>query len=418
MTNVASLFRPRQTLPSRSTPARPRRPIDREPPAPTRYERLRPWLGFSALAALLILLFQLIGDNHRTVHDRMARGRMYGHTLQVMLVAESLRGRFSQALESERGFLLTEEKAFVAEFDRARAEVPRLLAELDHLTDGDPHQRASIAELTTRMVEFMAFVESEIALESVGAHGIAVDRIRNGRGYVSLAEIGTLIDGIVDREKSYLAERRADLDRADQRIERSLRMIFWIGLVLLLIVAGVGLAALRAQRQAKLANHRLSLAAGTDALTGLGNRRTFFEWLDGGAHDGEGAVALVDIDHFKSVNDNFGHPAGDETLRRVASALEQAIDGEGVVARVGGEEFGILFDGRDRDSVEGACERLREAVARTRVELDGGVTLVVTLSVGLAMRAAGEGSDRLIARADQALYRAKQEGRNRVRLAA
>lgn len=158
--------------------------------------------------------------------------------------------------------------------------------------------------------------------------------------------------------------------------------------------------------------------ANTDGLTQLFNRKAFdarleqtseFAMISGGA----AAVLLFDIDHFKKVNDTYGHPAGDAILKAVANAAARTFRGRSdFVARYGGEELVALISDRSHVDVMRAAENLREAVAAVRVPW-AGEQLGVTVSVGVASRERGELSASWLARADAALYRAKKLGRNR-----
>lgn len=174
-------------------------------------------------------------------------------------------------------------------------------------------------------------------------------------------------------------------------------------------------------------SHRKSIefsladAARTDALTGLGNRRVFEERLAlavAQANTGTevGCLAVLDIDHFKRINDSHGHPAGDEVLRQVAQALRERVRANDTVARIGGEEFGLIFRDMDPTAAASLCERLREAVADLRVHA-GGAAITVTVSIGLA-RITGPNAADLLGATDAALYVAKRAGRNRLRLVA
>ncbi|HSW27771.1 MAG TPA: GGDEF domain-containing protein [Burkholderiaceae bacterium] len=156
-----------------------------------------------------------------------------------------------------------------------------------------------------------------------------------------------------------------------------------------------------------------------DALTGLLNRRAMVELL-AREHPrivrGQGplAVALLDIDWFKRINDNHGHGAGDEVLRRFAAALTNQLRAADALARWGGEEFLLLMPGTRLDDARVVLERLRNGVAAGD-GFDGIAPGVrVTFSAGLVEVAEGESQDAAIDRADRALYRAKQAGRDRV----
>jgi diguanylate cyclase (GGDEF)-like protein len=164
---------------------------------------------------------------------------------------------------------------------------------------------------------------------------------------------------------------------------------------------------------------KMETMATTDGLTGLTNHRTFQErfgnLLERSARHGHrAAVLLLDIDHFKKVNDTYGHPIGDQVLRQVAQVLRKAVRVIDIPARYGGEEFAVVLESTDLDGALNLAERIREDVGRLEVATDKGV-LAVTTSIGVAAFPddATEQSA-LIERADMALYHAKQGGRNRV----
>lgn len=169
----------------------------------------------------------------------------------------------------------------------------------------------------------------------------------------------------------------------------------------------------------RLANQELAVLARTDPLTGTCNRRTFFNLAERemGRRTRLGqdiVVVLLDIDHFKLVNDRHGHAVGDKVLVEVARRMGDAIRVQDVLARLGGEEFGILLP--DTSLAQGVelAERLRQLTATEPFDASG-APLPVTISLGVAAVASGECNiDDAMRRADAALYRAKHGGRNQV----
>ncbi|MDT7929834.1 GGDEF domain-containing protein [Tepidimonas sp.] len=157
-----------------------------------------------------------------------------------------------------------------------------------------------------------------------------------------------------------------------------------------------------------------------DALTGLPNRRAFLarvtQELDRSARTGETALlVMIDIDHFKSVNDRHGHAAGDAVLRAVAHALQSAVRPMDTVARLGGEEFGVLLPNCAPSAGTALAERLRRTVQESPVVLPDGVTTIhVTISAGGAYSPAWvrSSAEHWLERADRQLYLAKRQGRN------
>ena len=159
--------------------------------------------------------------------------------------------------------------------------------------------------------------------------------------------------------------------------------------------------------------------AKTDPLTGLSNRRATLDWLDsmmGPSLDiGEPlAVLIFDIDHFKRVNDTYGHQAGDQVIRKVSTTARAQIRAEDLVGRIGGEEFVCILSGVEGGEARVLAERLCASIAEA-TKRDGPA---VTISIGLAMLREGDSVETLMRRADAALYEAKENGRNQVRRAA
>lgn len=160
-----------------------------------------------------------------------------------------------------------------------------------------------------------------------------------------------------------------------------------------------------------------------DALTGLNNRR-FLEThlaqaLDQAAHKGRPlSLMILDIDHFKSVNDTYGHDAGDEVLKVFARRVKRVLRSADLVCRLGGEEFVVVMPETPLAIAERIAERVRAAVERERFPIDQTRAISVTTSIGLAERGADANADALLRRADKALYASKSAGRNRVTAAA
>src|SRR5205085_6946137 len=164
-------------------------------------------------------------------------------------------------------------------------------------------------------------------------------------------------------------------------------------------------------------HHLVQRQATTDDLTGLVNRRRFIEALDSEIVRADTfrsplSVVLGDLDHFKLVNDLFGHPTGDEVMRQFADLVRPPLRDVDVPGRVGGEEFAILLPGTDAAGAVAVAERVRRSLRSLRATPDQGGP--VTASFGVAQFASGQTGDELLRRADVALYRAKSEGRNRV----
>jgi diguanylate cyclase (GGDEF)-like protein len=169
-----------------------------------------------------------------------------------------------------------------------------------------------------------------------------------------------------------------------------------------------------------LLNRKLELLATTDHLTGIANRRAFIaahEERFAAARDvGEPlALALIDIDHFKSVNDRLGHPAGDHVLQMFALTARSVCPAGRTFGRLGGEEFAMLMPNAGFEQAAEICERLRAAVQGTPIVLPSGGRVRLTVSIGMTAMRPEDSPEAMLSRADAALYGAKQAGRNCVR---
>lgn len=185
---------------------------------------------------------------------------------------------------------------------------------------------------------------------------------------------------------------------------------------------GIGESILKFMEQGSVEaryHEELYQLATSDPLTALYNRRQFQELMEkeilrATRHGRALSLALVDIDHFKPVNDRHGHAAGDGVIRGVADQLRRNARADQLIARIGGEEFALVYAEQTLADAAAAAERLRAAVAAAPFEL-GGAPVRITVSIGLAQWQRGmAGLADLMRAADQQLYRAKQEGRDRV----
>lgn len=164
--------------------------------------------------------------------------------------------------------------------------------------------------------------------------------------------------------------------------------------------------------------------AKTDSLTGMANRQAFMERANGEFNRAHRysrslSVIMIDIDHFKSINDQYGHAAGDQVLRQLGWQCHSQLRDSDFLGRIGGEEFALLLPDTPQDSAFHVAERMREQLSNTSIVLDNGISLGITASFGVAsVNEEDADFNAMLHRADVAMYNAKHGGRNQVKSAA
>lgn len=258
----------------------------------------------------------------------------------------------------------------------------------------------------------------------------------SARGAASTEQIAVFLEGQArEREAARArdeaqARQIAELAAQGER-ERALRAALIAALAIALAAAlWLRMRELRRRQQALAASHRtlatahqqlereseaLAIEASTDALTGTRSRRAILRGLRTALDHAQApcSIVLFDLDHFKRINDEHGHPAGDAALRHASAVLMQEIGSRGSLGRYGGEEFLLLLPQTACDDAAALAEHCLRRLASLPLALGAG-ELRITSSAGCACALPGESSDSLIERADHALYRAKVNGRNRL----
>ena len=185
------------------------------------------------------------------------------------------------------------------------------------------------------------------------------------------------------------------------------------------VLDNCNLTAMVSIRELTIAYELLQIEANTDPLTELSNRRPFLKTLEAELQRARRfghclSVAMIDIDHFKRVNDNYGHDAGDKVLRYLSGLLIGEFRTIDLVGRLGGEEFAAVFPETDLAGAKNACERLSAGIETADIEVDGS-TINITISIGISgMSSGSRDGSAVLKRADEMLYAAKRGGRNRI----
>jgi diguanylate cyclase (GGDEF)-like protein len=187
--------------------------------------------------------------------------------------------------------------------------------------------------------------------------------------------------------------------------------------IVCLVILSLGLVVMTKER----ADERNRVLAMQDELTGLTNRRSILDALEQqlamARRSGQPlSLLMLDLDHFKRVNDSFGHLAGDAVLRQVAAGIASRLRTQDIAGRYGGEEFLVILPGTTADGAVQLAEELRTSIAAERIEIGEGHRVTITISIGVCggIPTADQRVEDLIDAADRALYRAKENGRDRV----
>ncbi|QYU67289.1 diguanylate cyclase [Leptolyngbya sp. 15MV] len=380
-------------------------------------------LLIGCVVALALLLGGASWSAHMSARDRDAAVAGQHHAVMVLRMTDQVKIAALNAIRGERGYVVTGEEdfldAYLESVPAARLGIARLL----QLTRDHPEQHSHALTIQRELEGFLAWLERVVALQRAGRQSEAREMISIGEGRNAIETIIDEIDLIENYERRGLDSRMLIANQRARANEIYQYLLSAIGLVLLVVALIAATGFRRAMAAERHVRNELRRRAMTDDLTGLANRRELMAALERATasarrYDRPLALAILDIDHFKKVNDTHGHPVGDAVIRKVALTASEIMRGEDTVGRLGGEEFAVVLPDCSALDAYAACERLRVAMRETDLELETGHRVFVTLSVGIAVLGKDDTSADMIARADAALYDAKHGGRDRVLLAA
>lgn len=383
------------------------------------------WRAYFLIGCVLLLAALLAGASWsawRSSVERTTAEQRQLQTLEVLSETNRLRTAALQMLRGERGFLLTGDDLFLEPYEQGRKVMPESLAGLARLTADDRAQQERIGRLEEHLDQLGQVLETMIEQERSGRHDEAIYFIKRGADRTLIESILAEIEEIEAAERLSLGETTGSSAARARANERYQYGLTFIGLALLVLSVLTTIYIRRAVGAEREARRELQRFASTDELTGLPNRRSFMHALERALSraakdpDRTLCLAIFDIDHFKRINDRFGHPAGDEVIREVGVRAKNALRARDVVGRIGGEEFAILLPKADIVAAQAVCERMRAAMSAHPVRHDEHA-IPFTASIGIAELQPGDDVDHLLARADTALYEAKTGGRDKVCLA-
>lgn len=369
---------------------------------------------------IVLPVLVLTGASHYLLLQTVARfqGAM-GHTMGLMVPVVSLHSEMMEALIPPHDFLLNRDPQAVDHLDRASRRVDTLLADLEAVRSLSPEDRRVLASIRAdwgAARDLARTIVSEPVPLPPPADTRADARL-DSRMDRAISQVDTLFDNA-------LRELNAEWRTIRLHTHTQLVSTGLLSLVVVLMAVAAGLTVVRMGRQLQESEARFAHLARHDPLTGLENRQSFHRRLEEEVERARRfgrpcGLLMLDVDHFKAVNDTHGHPAGDEALRRIAGVLARQVRRIDHVARYGGEEFVMLLPETGPEGAEALAERIRAAVSAHPTPLGTDLERRLTASLGVAtFPADAENAAGLVRAADLALYAAKGAGRDRVARAA
>jgi diguanylate cyclase (GGDEF)-like protein len=316
----------------------------------------------------------------------------------------------------EQSYLITGEERFLVSYRAARERLELMYQDLAHELERRPSGQATLKTLRPMIDAKLEAMDQTIAARRRDGFAAAQRLVATRVGADFMDRLRKQARDLDWRERSRLSSQLETLS-AQANLMAGIAVVgtFLSLLFLWTFYRFVSRAAVRRERDLAVQNAALDRLAMLDPLTSLPNRRHLDRSLSESfaasvAADSPLSLVVIDVDEFKAFNDTFGHPAGDDTLCRVAAVLRDTVREPDLVARYGGEEFAVVLIGVDSNAAMALAERLRLAIAEADWPLRP-----ITASFGVSTREATVSDPtRLVARADRALYYSKARGRNRV----
>nr|WP_161593786.1 diguanylate cyclase [Parerythrobacter lutipelagi] len=391
-----------------------------------RKSRTASWRGNFLIASVFLLALLLAGASWfatTTAFERENAEASRDHAFAVLGTADEIEIAALNAIRGERGYLLSDDPEFLRPLNDAKLRGRFLIEQLQELVADNPEQAASAKRVAAEFNALIFRVDRIVELHRRGDRAAAHKRVRNAEDRDAVETIVADLQRIERYENSRLAKRTLIAQKHGEANQNYQYLLSGVGIALMILAAFAVSAVRRAVAAEARVRSELRRRAMTDELTGLANRREFMASLDRAMASARRSrrplsLAILDIDHFKRINDTFGHPAGDAVIRTVATTAVDLMRGQDTVGRIGGEEFAIVLPDCSSADAYAACERLRLAIRAADLEMETGEHVSVTLSTGIATFAPNDTAEQMIALADAALYQAKHGGRDRVLLAA
>ncbi|HLY16496.1 MAG TPA: diguanylate cyclase [Bryobacteraceae bacterium] len=374
----------------------------------------------AAAGGLAICLIGISAAVYRASNTLVENAHWVAHTHDILTQLEATTSGVTQAETELRGFLLTDQESYLKPYSGDLTDTRRRLKAVRQLTADNPRQQARLDKLELLILHRLDLLEALLKIGHDQGFEAARRILAFDRGADYMQEIRQGIGEIEHEEQELLATRFARQESSSRRLQAMVLLSCAAGLFLLCVSLAVVFHDLS---KVEAAFHKARYHVAHDTLTGLSSRHSLMSQLDNAIvasmHTGDPlSVCICDIDRFKTINDTHGHAAGDEILAAFGKLVRGAIRKGDIGGRLGGDEFCIVLPNTGVDQAGPLVERLREQWERLEYYAPDGRAFSVTASFGVVQLSAERSAKALLHSADQALYCAKGEGRNRIHLVA
>ena len=376
----------------------------------------------ASIALLGILLLGAAIMVGQATREPQSMAKVYTHAQVVLRASHDLKIAMRDVRRQERSILLTGDGADLGGYLERHDALVRSVERLSAAAKGAEDSDDAVDGLRTAASGYLKRVAAAVALARGGEKVRAIATLRRAGEDDALSAIDENVDGIVEGASGRSRSASTRSHRVTDERSRLVYVMLAGGLALLLL-AMLSALALRRSRERIDGGGEFGKCADTDDLTGVANRRKLLAVLDLRIAEARTngtplSFAMFDIDNFKSINETYGHAVGDRTIRHVVRTALRMVRLNDLIGRLGDDEFGMILPKAEQNSAFVVCERLRKRLREEGVPVAGEKPLYMTISSGIACLTDEDEAGSLIKRAERALYIAKRDGRNQVRLAA
>jgi diguanylate cyclase (GGDEF)-like protein len=374
----------------------------------------------AAAAGLAMCLIGISAAVYRASTTLVENARWVGHTHDILSQLEATATRVTEAQVELRGFLLTDQESYLTPYSNGLMETRFRLKALRRLTTDNPRQQARLDKLQPLVLRRLDLLDDFLKLGHEQGFQAARRVLAFDRSPQYMDEIRQSIAEMQHEEQELLASRFSQQESSSRRLQKMVFLSCGAALFLLFVSLAIVLHDLSAVEEAfQNANYRVA----HDSLTGLASRHSLMVQLDfaiGNAARSHQplSVCICDIDRFKTINDTYGHTAGDEILAGFGKLVHAGIRTGDIAGRLGGDEFCMVLPNTRVDQAGQLMERLRGQWERLEYHSPEGSAFSVTASFGVVQLNGEKSAKALLHAADKALYCAKGDGRNRIHLVA